>query len=85
MPEINKENVSFRKVDDEYFILTVPDAVMHNVTGSGVFIFDGLIEGLEEEAILQALLQEYDVSREEAEKDIKEFLGQMTELGIVVK
>ncbi len=83
MPEINKDNVSFRKVDDEYFILTVPDAVMHNVTGSGVFIFDGLIEGRDEEEILITLLDEYEVSREEAEKDLGEFLQQMTELGIL--
>lgn len=85
MPEINKDNVSFRKVDDEYFILTVPDAVMHNVTGSGVFIFDGLVEGQDEEEILRTLLEEYEVSREEAEKDLGEFLQQMTELGILTE
>ena len=85
MPKINKDNVSFRKIDDEYFILTVPDAVMHNVTGSGVFIFDGLIEGRDEEEILQKLLDEYEVPREEAEKDLREFLGQMTELGILTE
>ena len=83
MPRIDADNVSFRKVDDEYFILTVPDAVMHNVTGSGVFIFDKLVEGVNEDEILRALLDEYEVARDEAEKDLKEFLKQMTELGIL--
>ena len=85
MPEIDNDNVSFRKVDDEYFILTVPDAVMHNVTGSGVFIFDGLINGLGEEEILSAMLAEYEVTPEEAEKDLREFLEQMAELGILTE
>ena len=83
MPQLNTDNVSYRKIDDEYFILTVPDAVMHNVTGSGVFIFDKLIEGFDESEILKGLLEEYEVSREEAETDLREFLGRMTELGIL--
>jgi hypothetical protein len=83
MPEIDTDNVSYRKIDDEYFILTVPDAVMHNVTGSGVFIFDQLIEGRDEKEILKALLDEYEVTPAEAEEDLKGFLGQMKELGIL--
>ena len=85
MPEIDADNTSFRKVDDEYFILTVPDAVMHNLTGSGVFIFDKIIEGLDEDEVLKSLLDEYEVTPEEAEEDLKEFIEKMTELGILKK
>ena len=49
----------------------------------GSFLWDRLEEAENEEALLAAILEEYDVSREVAETDLKEFLGHLRELGIL--
>ena len=49
----------------------------------GSFIWDLLPNVETEEEICRAVLEEYDVSEEEAAKDIHEFLGRLREMGIL--
>lgn len=49
----------------------------------GAFIWDRLPDAAGEEEILRAVLEEYDVSAEEAAKDIGEFLGKLREMEII--
>lgn len=49
----------------------------------GGFIWDLLPEAEDEEAICRAVLEEYDVSPEEARRDIAEFLAKLRELNII--
>ena len=49
----------------------------------GSFLWDRLEEAENEEALLAAILEEYEVAREVAEADLKEFLGHLRELGIL--
>ena len=46
------------------------------------FIWDLLPEADTEEDILKAILEEYEVSREQAQKDLREFLGKLKQLNI---
>ena len=49
----------------------------------GTFIWD-LLPGVEtEEALCEAILAEYEVSREEAARDVAEFMGRLRNLDIV--
>lgn len=49
----------------------------------GAFIWDLLPDVSDENEILDAVLKEYDVSAEEAQKDIAEFLGNLKEMNIL--
>lgn len=49
----------------------------------GSFIWDILPEADSQEAVLEAVLAEYEVSRETAEKDIAEFFAKLERLGIL--
>ncbi len=44
---------------------------------SGKFIWDKLAEGATKEEIVDALLAEYDVSRETAENDVDKFIAEL--------
>ena len=47
------------------------------------FIWDLLPEADTEEDILKAILEEYEVSREQAQKDLREFLDKLKQLNII--
>ena len=49
----------------------------------GSFLWDRLTGAEDEEALLQAVLAEYEVSREVALADIREFLDNLRKLGII--
>ena len=49
----------------------------------GAFIWDLLPEANGEEDILKAILEEYEVSREQAQEDLREFLDKLKQLNIL--
>lgn len=49
----------------------------------GSFIWDLLPEAESEDAICKAILDAYEVSEEEAAKDLAEFMGKLKELNII--
>ena len=49
----------------------------------GNFIWDLLPQAQSKEAVLEAVLAEYEVDRETAEKDITEFFSKLEQLGIL--
>ena len=49
----------------------------------GSFIWDRLPDAGGEEDILKAILDEYDVSREQAQADLREFLDKLNQLNII--
>ena len=68
-----------RKIGDDYIIVPVGKAAMNfngmiTVNETGAFLWELLIKGSDKESLLQNLLETYDVSKEEAEKDLNEFL-----------
>ncbi len=49
----------------------------------GAFLWDRLPEAEDAQALCNAVLEEYDVTAEEAARDIGEFLDKLTRLGIL--
>lgn len=49
----------------------------------GVFLWDRLPQAQDRDALLDAVLAEYDVSRDQAAADLDEFLGKLAEFGII--
>ena len=82
---LKKEEIAYRKIGDEYFILTTGDSTLHNVTGAGVRIFELLDEGKSEEEILDALRGEYDAPQAELEADLASFMAELEAKGIIAR
>jgi len=53
-----------------------------NLSETGAFIWRGLAEGKNPEEILPEMLENYDVDRETAAKDMDDFLAQLRDAGI---
>lgn len=49
----------------------------------GTFLWDRIPQAETEEDLVSAVLEEYEVTREEAAKDIAEFLGKLKEMEIL--
>ena len=58
---------------------------MISLNGSGKFIWQALSNETSEEAIVDALLAEYDVSREIPEIDVRKFVSQLREEGLLIE
>jgi hypothetical protein len=82
---LKKEEIAYRKIGDEYFILTTGDSTLHNVTGAGVRIFELLDEGKSEEEVLAALRDEFDAPADELEADLASFMAELEAKGIIAR
>ncbi len=77
-----------RKISDSYVVVPVGDAVVDfsglvNLNESGAMLFELLQKGAEESDLTDALLKEYDVSREIAEADVRKFVAKVKDAGIL--
>ena len=82
---MKKKEIAYRKIGDEYFILTPHDSTLHNVKGAGVRIVELLDEGKNEGEILRLLQEEYDAPPAELEADLASFLAELEAKGIVTR
>ena len=78
MIRIEKEYV-LRQIGDDYIIVPVGKAAlsfngMITVNETGAFLWEQLVEGTNKEELLRTMLETYEVTQEEAERDIDEFL-----------
>lgn len=82
---MNKKEIAYRKIGDEYFVLTTGDSTLHNVKGVGVRIMELLDGGKGEAEILPILLDEYDAPAAEIEADLASFLSELKAKGILTR
>ena len=80
-----KKEIAYRKIDDEYFVLTTGDSTLHNIKGAGVRIMEMLDAGKDEAEIARVLSDEYDAPPGEIEADLTAFLEELAAKGIVAR
>lgn len=78
MLKLDKEYV-LRQIGDDYIIVPVGKAAlgfngMITVNETGAFLWEELVKGTNKGELLRTLMDNYEVTQEEAEKDIDEFL-----------
>ena len=78
MIRIDKEYV-LRQIGDDYIIVPVGKSVlsfngMITVNETGAFLWEQLVKGTNKEELLRTMVETYEVTQEEAERDIDEFL-----------
>jgi hypothetical protein len=81
--KVLKDDIITRRVGEEYFLLTTGDATLHNIRESGVYIFEAIEKGRGYDEILDGLVAEFDVEKEQAAADLDEFLRELEEKGII--
>jgi len=80
-----KKEIAYRKIGDEFFVLTTRDSTLHNIKGAGVRVMELLDEGKDEAEIARVLRDEYDAPAAEIEADLASFLEELAAKGIVAK
>ncbi len=83
-------NFILREIAGEYLLVPTGAAAasmngLVTMNELGCFIFKALAREQTEETLLQAILAEYDVQREEALADLREYLQQLRQLGALVE
>ena len=83
-----KDGFILREVAGNYIVVAVGDAVKEfngiiNLNETGAFLWNVLVKGATEEELLDAILNEYEVEKEIAERDVKAFVEKLTEAKIL--
>ncbi len=85
---ILKKDFALRQIADEWIVLplaaeTVNFNGMLNLNESGAMLWKVLEQDCSKEALVRALLEEYEVSEEQAAADAEEFLNKLIEAGCI--
>ncbi len=83
-----KDGFVLRKVADTYVVVAVgAEAKKHNVmitlNETGSLLWNKLTEGTDEEGLVNAILEEYDIDKETAARDVSAFLEKITGEGLL--
>ena len=83
-----KDRFILREVAGSYLVVAVGNAVKEfggivNLNETGAFLWRLLEKSSTESEMVDALLNEYEVDRETAEKDVKAFVEKLTEAKLV--
>lgn len=81
-------NYVLKKVADSYIVVALGGDVVDlntiiSLNDTGAFIWKQLENDTTKEAIVVAMLGEYDVTEEQAETDVNAFIEKMTEAGLL--
>ena len=83
-----KDGLILREVAGNYIVVAIGDMVKEfngviNLNETGAFLWKNLVDGKDEQGLVDALLGEYDVDKAIAEQDVKKFINKLTEAGLV--
>jgi len=80
---VSKDYV-FCKVEDEMVLLGMEDGIYYGLNPVGAFIWEEIKEPKTIDEIRDAVLSEYEVEKDECEKDLYELLRELVEKGLVI-
>lgn len=77
-----KDGFVLRKVAGSYLVVafgqqSVDFNGMITLNDTGAFLWEKLTAGMDRDGLIEAMLQEYDVSREQVEKDVDNFIKKL--------
>ena len=81
-------NYVLKKVADSYIVVALGGDIVDlntiiSLNDTGAFIWKQLENETDKDAVVSALLNEYEVTKEQAEKDVDAFIQKMTEAGLL--
>lgn len=83
-----KENFMLRKVADCYVVVPIGAAVagfngMINLNEAGAFLWQALENDTTPEAVVNALLEQYEVDETTAKNDVEKFIAQLRDASLL--
>ncbi len=83
-----KEGFILRKIGDQSIVVAVGEASksfhgMLHLNDTGSFLWEQLEKEKTEEELIQVLLQEYEVSRDQAQQGVEKFLNSLREANCI--
>lgn len=83
-----KKQVILRSVAGEHMLIPVGETVFEYngifmMTESGKLLWENIEKGADEEALKEALMQEYEIDSDTASSDVNEFLEMLKTFGII--
>ncbi|MBU1708814.1 MAG: PqqD family protein [Proteobacteria bacterium] len=82
--KINEE-LTWRDVDDQMVVLHLPTGKYYTFNEIGRVIWLSLTENKAEEEIIKIIIKEYEVSPEQAQKDIDHFIAGLSASALVTR
>jgi len=79
------EHVLFQEVDGEAVLLSLDQGFYYGLDELGTRIWKLLDDGLGMEQVVDAVVTDYDVEREQAHQDIVKFLDELEESGLITR
>lgn len=81
-----KQGFLLRRMADQFVVVAVGAAAqefpgMMRLNGSGAFIWKQLEREVDENTVIRAVLEEYDVPEEQAAADVRRWIAQLRETG----
>lgn len=81
--KLRDEGLQWKRLDDQVVVLDLQTSQYLSLNGTGAELWEALAEGADEDALVARLRGEYEVDESTAREDVEEFLGQLTELGLL--
>ena len=83
-----KEGFILREVAGSYIVVAVGDAVKNfngiiKLNQTSAFLWEKLVKGATKEQLVEALLGEYDVEKDVAEKGVKSFINTLIKANLI--
>lgn len=77
------DNVLFQEVDGEAVLLSLDQGCYYGLDELGTRIWKLLDQDLDNEQVVAAIVEEYDVAPEQARRDLDRFLGDLEQSGLI--
>jgi hypothetical protein len=82
---LRPEGLAWRRLGDEIMVLDLSSSTYFSVGGAGTFLFETLGTGdLDEAALVDALVTQYEVDPGTARRDVTAFLSGLRDAGLLV-
>lgn len=81
-----KEGFVLRQVADTWVVMAIGETMMDfngmmTLNETGMFLWKAVGEGEELSALVSSLMMEYNVTKEQADADVKEYCDKLVEIG----
>lgn len=81
--KLNIQDVNAEVIDGEAIVINVTTGVYYSLDGAGAYIWELLTSGASVAESVQALMNRYRISAEQASTDLNEITSQLVEEGLV--
>ena len=80
---LRSTDISARALGDELIVLSLPTSRYLTITGVGIRVFELLAEDTSLDEVVGTIVEEYEVERAVARRDIEGFLGRLRDVELL--